>query len=688
MAETSRTSGLIGTLGIKAPVRAATVANIVLSGEQTVDGVALVAEDRVLVKDQATASENGIYYVQAGAWSRAPDFDGALDVVTGTCVNVNAGTVNAVTQWRVTTTGDILPGTTAIAFALSATAFGADIAAITHAATLKRPIAADAFPAWDSVSQTLRQITVESLRERVNIFDYLTEAEWTDVTTRAGLVDVRARIQTRIDALEIAGGGTLYLPPGLYMISSAIVLPSKVFLLGGGSSNTKIKLVNAANTNILWTKDFAALTGTNKWLLSEGVPYGFGFDGITFDGNRANQAVAGGVAIYGKGYTVGFDVKVVEAKGIGFYSECAYKGGQTVEGDMPEGIIGKVQVYKSGLEGFVYRGPHDQPIHDVSVSQAGQDGAYDGVAFEGKINLYNGATYVTGSIHAYACTGRGITLRTHVLANQLTGENCDRDGIVLEAPGETAGMIGGIFATIDLAEAYGNDNNDTGLYWGVRVSGSSNKITCLRVAVSGQQAGGVYNAGNFSLIQGTIIGSNAVSNGIGFRNGGGYCSADIVVQNFNAAGDIGLQTDTAAYCRIAATLFECSTAWKNAGVSSRSTYNIASFSTTGTEFTQAGSFAATDSFDVKLHGATGDLLSRYNGAETAILNGNTALTVTHNGFITPKASDITITLTGDWRNAGVARSWWISAITATQFTITTDVAAPVGGLPFSWELDI
>jgi hypothetical protein len=59
----------------KQPCVAATLANITLSGLQTIDGKAVIAGDRVLVKDQSTAANNGIYIVSASAWTRSSDAD-------------------------------------------------------------------------------------------------------------------------------------------------------------------------------------------------------------------------------------------------------------------------------------------------------------------------------------------------------------------------------------------------------------------------------------------------------------------------------------------------------------------------------------------------------------------------------------------------------------------------------------
>jgi hypothetical protein len=98
----------------KASVRVATTANITLSGTQTIDGVSIVAGDRVLVKNQTTASENGIYVCASGAWARAADCDTTAEYTTAAFVFVEEGSTLGSTQWKVTTTGAITVGTTAV----------------------------------------------------------------------------------------------------------------------------------------------------------------------------------------------------------------------------------------------------------------------------------------------------------------------------------------------------------------------------------------------------------------------------------------------------------------------------------------------------------------------------------------------------------------------------------------------
>lgn len=106
----------INKLDSKQSVRAATTANITLAGLQTVDGIVLVAGDRVLVKNQATAKDNGLYVAAAGAWARATDADTNAEVTSAMLVSVEQGTTLADTRWQLVTDGAIVLGSTALVF--------------------------------------------------------------------------------------------------------------------------------------------------------------------------------------------------------------------------------------------------------------------------------------------------------------------------------------------------------------------------------------------------------------------------------------------------------------------------------------------------------------------------------------------------------------------------------------------
>jgi hypothetical protein len=102
-------------LDVKGSVRAATTASITLSGTQTIDGVAVIAGDRVLVKDQSTASANGVYVAAASGWSRSTDMDTWAEL-PGAFVFVEEGTVNDNSGWVCTVAGGGTLGSTAITF--------------------------------------------------------------------------------------------------------------------------------------------------------------------------------------------------------------------------------------------------------------------------------------------------------------------------------------------------------------------------------------------------------------------------------------------------------------------------------------------------------------------------------------------------------------------------------------------
>ena len=102
-------------INVKTSCAAATTANITLSGAQTIDGVSVVAGNRVLVKNQTAPADNGIYVASASAWTRATDADTWAELI-GAMVFISAGTINGLTSWISNTTSGGTIGVTAVTF--------------------------------------------------------------------------------------------------------------------------------------------------------------------------------------------------------------------------------------------------------------------------------------------------------------------------------------------------------------------------------------------------------------------------------------------------------------------------------------------------------------------------------------------------------------------------------------------
>ena len=120
-------------LDTKASVVAGTTANISLTGAQTIDGVSVVATDRVLVKNQTAPAENGIYVASATAWTRATDMNTWVQV-PGAYVFVETGTTLADTGWVCTSNAGGTINVTAMTWAQFSGA-GSGVSSITFGTT-------------------------------------------------------------------------------------------------------------------------------------------------------------------------------------------------------------------------------------------------------------------------------------------------------------------------------------------------------------------------------------------------------------------------------------------------------------------------------------------------------------------------------------------------------------------------
>ncbi|RON90326.1 phage tail-collar fiber domain-containing protein [Pseudomonas fluorescens] len=110
----------LGKLDGKQSVRVAASTNIVLNGAQQIDGVAVIAGDRVLLANQTLAKDNGLWIVANGDWVRATDANSSAKVTPGLTVMVEEGTANGDSLWHLTTNAPISLGTTALTFKMLA----------------------------------------------------------------------------------------------------------------------------------------------------------------------------------------------------------------------------------------------------------------------------------------------------------------------------------------------------------------------------------------------------------------------------------------------------------------------------------------------------------------------------------------------------------------------------------------
>ena len=257
-------------LHIHESVVAATTTNVnlanALENGHILDGVTLATGNRILVKNQTTQSENGIYVVQvSGQPSRAADFDTATEVDSGDFVFVYSGTANAGTGW-VQTNKPATIGTDAIAF----TQFSG---AGTYVAGNGLTLTGNSF----SIDTTITQTRVANVSDtEIGYLDGVTSAIQTQINAKAPIAS-----PTFTGTVTVPNGSDLGTPTTL-TLTNATSLPVSTGISGLGSNvatflgtpssanlrsavtdETGTGALVFANTPTLVTPELGAATGTS-----------------------------------------------------------------------------------------------------------------------------------------------------------------------------------------------------------------------------------------------------------------------------------------------------------------------------------------------------------------------------------------------------------------------------------------
>lgn len=239
----------------KNSVRVATTANISLSGIQTIDGIAVVVGNRVLVKNQTTASQNGIYVVASGAWVRSVDADTDIEVTPGLLVAVEQGTTQGDNIWQLVTVAPITLGTTALVFEEVA---GSSVTAGTYKSLTvdKRgrvvggtnPTTLAGYGITDAAQKQIQPIAAAVAASALTLTLNPTALDFRSATLTSGTVN--ARTVAAAISVVVPSGATLGTANGvasrlaLLAIDNAGTVELAVVNLAGGNNLDETTLIN------------------------------------------------------------------------------------------------------------------------------------------------------------------------------------------------------------------------------------------------------------------------------------------------------------------------------------------------------------------------------------------------------------------------------------------------------------
>jgi hypothetical protein len=681
---TDRYNGLVGSVAIKPPVRVATTANITLSGLQTIDGVVLAESDRVLVKNQTNAVENGIYVASLNAWSRATDFNGAFDASGGTLISIRQGTVNTNLLYSLTTASPVI-GTSELIFSTLLPYGGEALLGVENVATLRTTE-----PSFDGQVVTLLGHTVDNIGEGQFFHDAsdTTTADdngLTIVTTGGkrwkrqketveynpewfgGIVsasDNTTAIQNTINACFNAGGGVVLFPAGTWLASRITVMRT-VILDGGATGSAILKQISNSNQDFIISENFATLTlGGLRVSDSSLVPYWFGLKDILVDGNKANQTSGRGVAFYGAAQVMKGNVVVYNCFDDGIYTEYTDVTGSTDWKGQEEGQFDNITTRDNGGKGWLFRGPHNSRINAVIAQLNGDWGFYAEVGTN-----YDGLFDVIGLLHPYqngdssarkgAYFGAGGYVTEHILDGCGSEVNITATGQSLLIGVIRGGSVG-----------YGRD--------AFKVTAGNVIVNTTRLPVSANATNQVFLnfEGGKAIFNSVWIFGNSNAGLTAVRVNSNYNQiSNLYVENFNGAGSKALDlSNSNAYSAISGTIINCTQALDYSGGSNNKLdlsieTSSGQVAVSSTKPTLRSVFNITSSGDTI--GSTSNMvLSDTFSLETV---GVVSVTVPHGLLYTPDLKNVNPSITDaapDDYETGYVR---VSAVDATNVTIAVKI---------------
>lgn len=259
----------------KQSVRVATTANIALAGLQVLDGVTLLAGDRVLVKNQTVAKDNGIYLAAAPVWTRAPDADTNAEVTSALLVSVEQGTTLADTRWQLVTDGVIVLGSTALTFQDVTQGY----APINSPALLGAPTAQTP-PQFDNSTRIQTTASAKRMGVEYSGFAPLTASTVLGASSVGGVVAAASATPITItlpptagvpegatvEVVNAGGAGVTVLPSGLDVLASPVAGVINVVLgMGDDAEFIKVSGTWRLHGGSMGLKYAAVMSGPN-WI--------------------------------------------------------------------------------------------------------------------------------------------------------------------------------------------------------------------------------------------------------------------------------------------------------------------------------------------------------------------------------------------------------------------------------------